>query len=101
MTDLKHYSFSFEELCDVTELSSHIIIEIVEYGIVEPEGGDPENWKFSAEMVALAKKACRLHRDLGIDWQGIALTINLLEELEQVRAENHQLRRRLDRFVSD
>mgnify|MGYP000037089787 CR=1 FL=1 len=100
MTDLKHYYFTFEELCDVTELSSHIVVEIVEHGIVEPEGTDPENWAFSTEMVSVAKKAFRLHRDLSIDWQGTALTINLLKELEQVKAENQQLRRRLDRFIA-
>lgn len=36
--------FTTEELCNVTEVSSHSIIEIVEHGIVEPEGTDPENW---------------------------------------------------------
>jgi chaperone modulatory protein CbpM len=101
MNDLKHYYFSFEELCDVAELSSHIIIEIVEHGIIEPDGADPENWIFSTQMVTVAKKAYRLHRDLNIDWQGIALTINLLDELEQLKLENKQLRRRLDRFITD
>ena len=100
MTMQKAHYVSFEELCHVTELSSNIIIEIVEHGIVEPEGNSPENWVFNAQMVVVTKKACRLHRDLGIDWQGIALAIVLLEEMEQLKSENQKLNSLLDRFVT-
>lgn len=99
MTNLEPRYYSFEELCDVTELSSHVIIEIVEHGIVEPEGADPQHWSFNTQMITVTKKACRLHRDLGIDWQGIALAINLMDELEQLRAQNQQLQSRLNRFI--
>jgi chaperone modulatory protein CbpM len=94
-----HY-FSFEELCEVTELSSHIVIEVVEHGIIEPQGTEPDSWAFDLQMIAATKKACRLHNDLGIDWSGIALAISLLDEVEQLRLENDKLKRRLNRFVS-
>ena len=100
MTTPKSHYVSFEELCHVTELSSNIIIEIVEHGIVEPDGNNPEDWAFNAQMVVVTKKACRLHRDLGIDWEGIALAIALLEEMEQLRSENQRLSSLLDRFVA-
>jgi len=101
MASLETHYFSFEELCDVTELSSHIIIEVVEHGIVEPEGNDPETWSFDMQMVTVTKKACRLHNDLGIDWSGIALAISLLDEVEQLRSENEKLANRLKRFVPE
>lgn len=66
MTHPKSHNIRFAELCDVTELSSRVILEIVEHGIVEPEGAQPENWVFNVQMVTVTKKACRLHRDLGI-----------------------------------
>lgn len=95
-----HY-FSFEDLCDVTELTSHVVIEVVEHGIVEPRGNDPTSWVFDVEMITVTKKAVRLHQDLGIDWTGIALAINLLDEVESLRVENEKLKRRLERFVSE
>lgn len=101
MVSLENRFFSFSELCDVTELSSHIVIEVVEHGIVEPEGADPESWTFDTQMITLTKKACRLHNDLGIDWSGIALAIQLLDEVEQLRHENDNLRSRLNRFVPE
>tara|TARA_R110000822_G_scaffold187752_28_gene326965 strand:- start:30852 stop:31160 length:309 start_codon:yes stop_codon:yes gene_type:complete len=99
MTNLKPHYLTFEELSHVTELSSLIIIEIVEHAIVEPNGTDPENWVFNTQMVTVTKKACRLHRDLGIDWPGVALAISLLDELEQIKKENQLLQRRLNRFI--
>ena len=93
--------FSIKELCIVTALSSQTIIEIVDHGIVDPQGSDPETWLFNTQMISVTKKACRLHDDLEIDWSGIALAISLLEELEQVRDENQQLRAQLKRFIAD
>ena len=91
---------SFQELCTVTALPSQTIIEIVDQGIIDPEGSDPETWLFNTQMVSVTKRACRLHDDLEIDWSGIALAISLLEELEQIRHENQQLRAQLDRFIA-
>jgi chaperone modulatory protein CbpM len=91
--------FSIQELCKVTALPSQTIIEIVDQGIIDPEGSDPETWLFNMQMVSITKKACRLHDDLEIDWSRIALAISLLEELEQMRQENLQLKAQLNRFI--
>ncbi|NOX27657.1 MAG: chaperone modulatory protein CbpM [Gammaproteobacteria bacterium] len=101
MANLKPHYCSFEELCAITALSSDVIIEIVEHGIIEPKGTHLENWTFNTQMITVTKKACRLHKDLGIDWPGIALAINLLDELEQLRTENQQLHNRLNRFTTE
>jgi chaperone modulatory protein CbpM len=50
-------------------------------------------------MLILTKKAVRLHRDLDVDWVGVALAIILLDEVEQLREKNRRLQRRLSRFV--
>ena len=99
--ELNGQYFSFEELCYATAMSSQTVKEIINHGIIEPVGSDPDNWRFSMQMVSISKKAYRLHRDLEIDWSGIALAISLLEELEQLRDENRHLRKRLERFLSD
>ncbi len=90
-----------EELCQVTFLSSDIVIEIVEHGIVDPIGNSPENWLFDTHMVAITRKAVRLRQDFDIDWAGISLAISLIDELEQLRNRNKALERRLSRFESN
>ena len=100
MTSSEIHYFSFEEVCDVAELSSTIVIKAVEHGIIDPAGSDPASWMFDTQMIVLTKKAYRLHIDLGIEWTGIALAIHLLQEVEQLRIENEKLRQRLGRFFS-
>ncbi|MDB4426779.1 chaperone modulatory protein CbpM [Porticoccaceae bacterium] len=97
--DLSAQYFSLEEICYATQNPSQTIIEIVNQGIVEPEGAGPETWLFNTQMISVTKRACRLHRDLEIDWSGIALAISLIEELDQLRDENQRLRKRLERFL--
>jgi chaperone modulatory protein CbpM len=48
--------------------------------------------------VAQITRAVRLHRELQVDWAGIALALELLNELEGLRRENETLRRRLERL---
>ncbi|MBL4727864.1 MAG: chaperone modulatory protein CbpM [Gammaproteobacteria bacterium] len=100
MTDAKRQNLSLNELCEITVLSKNVVIEIVEHGIVEPQGGDPESWRFDTHMLITTRKAIRLYRDLEIDWAGIAFAISLLDELEELREEKKCLIMRLSRFES-
>jgi chaperone modulatory protein CbpM len=99
MSDMKTTHLSFTEVCLETGVAAETVLEIVEQGIVEPVGTSPDDWYFSHYMVTVTNKAVRLHRDLEVDWAGIALAIELLEELEQLREQNRCLQRRLNRFV--
>lgn len=98
MNDTQREVLSLSELCEITVMSKQTIIEIVEHGIVEPIGDRPESWRFNTHMLVTTRKALRLHRDLEIDWSGIAFTLSLLEELEDLREENKALLQRLSRF---
>ena len=89
---------NLEELCQATLITTEIVIEIVEHGIIEPDGNTPENWRFNAYMVTTARKALRLHNDLDVDWPGVALALSLIDELEQLRGQNKALKQRLSRF---
>lgn len=90
-----------EEFCELAELPAECLIEIVEQGILEPSGELPEDWLFDVAALSMARRAARLQRDLEIDWPGIALALHLLDELEQVRAENALLKQRLSRFLQE
>jgi chaperone modulatory protein CbpM len=98
MSDMRATYLSFTEVCLQTGVSEDTVVEIIEQGIFAPEGGATGEWLFSPEMIILTKKAVRLHRDLGVDWAGIALAIELLDEVEMLREQNRCLQRRLGRF---
>jgi chaperone modulatory protein CbpM len=100
MTDY-YIQLSLEEICQELQLSEAICVEIVEYGIVNPEGSRPNDWHFDANMIVLIRRAIRLHRDLELAWQDVAIVSGLLDERNQLQAENELLKQRLDRFLRD
>lgn len=98
MNDTHAENLSLNELCEITVMSKDTIIKIVEHGIVEPQGREPESWRFDTHMLVTTRKAVRLYRDLEIDWSGIAFALSLIDELEQLREEKKYLAMRLSRF---
>ncbi len=88
-----------QEFCQVVDLPAAFVIEIVEHGILEPQGRQPDEWLFDSAALSIARRAVKLQHELQLEWDGVALALNLLEELERVRAENRMLRQRLGRFL--
>ena len=89
-----------KQFCQVSDMSAAYVIEIVEHGILEPQGRKPEEWLFDDHALITARRAARLQRELALEWQGVALALDLLDELDQVRAENRMLKQRLGRFLA-
>jgi len=87
-----------DELCQRISVTVTDMREIVAHGIIEPVNADPDDWQFTPETATLAARAVRLHRDLQIDWPGVALALELRDELQQLKRENRRLLRRLERF---
>jgi chaperone modulatory protein CbpM len=78
--------YSLEELCQSCQGDVAWISELVEQGIIEPEGQSPSEWRFSSVSIVLAAKAKRFNRDLGLNPAGIALVFDLLNEIERLHA---------------
>lgn len=77
---------SINEVCHRCSVSDQLIVELVQFGVVDPGGTTPDEWRFSGHDLIRLQKAIRLHRDLDINLAGVALTIELLEELQRLRA---------------
>lgn len=75
--------FSLSEMCHACAVESELVIEMVQEGVIEAEGSEPEEWQFHGESLVRARRAIRLVRDLRVNWPGAALALNLLEELER------------------
>lgn len=101
MNDTQAEILSLNDICEITVLPKDTIIEIVEHGIVEPQGREPEKWQFDMHMLVTTRKAVRLYRDLEIDWSGIAFALSLLDELEELREQKRCLEMRLSRLESN
>lgn len=74
------------ELCLACSVQAETIIELVEEGVIEPVSYRRERWQFSGESLTRARRAVALQRDLGLNLQGAALALDLLDEIERLRA---------------
>lgn len=90
---------TLQEICDIADVPTEVLITIVEEGILEPKGVSPNEWCFDTYMLSIVKRASRLHRDLDIEWTSIPLYLDMIDELEKLRTENKTLKQRLGRFL--
>jgi chaperone modulatory protein CbpM len=93
---------SFIEITSILQLPETTLLDIIEHGILQPvTGNTTDTWLFEQQMISVLKKAVRLHQDLEINWQGIAMVLELLEQREQLQIENALLKQRLSRFIAN
>ncbi len=78
-------------LCRACRLPAERVLELVEYGVIEPRGRDPVQWRFRGGTVRRVRCATRLQQDLGVNVAGAALAIDLLDELQRLRAHLRRL----------
>ena len=92
MEDLSE--LTLQELCRACAAQADIIIELVEEGVIEglahEVGQAPDQWRFTGLHLHHAQVALRLQRDLGVNLAGAALALQLMEEVDELKA---QLRR--------
>jgi len=84
---------SLTELCKMCGVDADQIRQMVEEGVVEPHGSYPQEWRFSGAVVKRIQVAIRLQRDLRINLPGVALALELLDELEELRQQLHHRQR--------
>ncbi|MFZ2389562.1 MAG: chaperone modulator CbpM [Polaromonas sp.] len=82
--------FSLADLCQACAAQTDIIVELVNEGVLAPAGesfqNSPEAWQFTGAHLQRAKVALRLQNDLGVNLAGAALALELLDELDSLRA---------------
>jgi chaperone modulatory protein CbpM len=83
-------SLTLGQLCRACGTHADWIISLVEESIIEPHethSVDITLWHFSGASLKRARSALRLQRDLGLNLEGIALVLDLLDELETLRTQ--------------
>jgi chaperone modulatory protein CbpM len=84
-TVIEEDNLSLGELCRACGVHADWVINLVEEGIIEPDGDKIQVWRFSGASLIRVHSAVRLQRDLGVNLAGIALVLDLLEELKYLR----------------
>lgn len=74
-----------EELCRACRVRQEWILELVEEGILEPQR-EYDDWRFAGPSLRRVRTVWRLQRDLGVNLAGAALVLDLMEEIDTLRA---------------
>lgn len=88
-TIIEEESLTIEQICQASGAHAEWIMSLVEESIIEPypfTQSESAEWRFSGASLARVRRALRLERDLGINLAGIALALDLMEELDTLRA---------------
>jgi chaperone modulatory protein CbpM len=78
-------ALSLEDLCRLCAVEKTYIVELVEEGVLSVTQVDTAQWRFPGSALRRARTALRLQRDLEINLPGVALALELLEEIERLR----------------
>src|SRR3981081_440262 len=78
---------SLKELSRMCAVDERHIVEFVEEGVLNVVEISTTEWHFTGAALRRARLALRLERDLELNLAGVALALELLEELEQLRRE--------------
>lgn len=94
--------FTLSEVCAHCGARVEFIVKLVEYGVIAPsKGADAESWAFDAWALARLKCAFRLHRDLEINLPGLAVSLELLDEVQRLRQQVDLLDGQLKQLIND
>jgi chaperone modulatory protein CbpM len=78
--------FTLEDLCHACRADAAQLTSLVREGVLEPAGERPDEWRFAGDALARARTAVRLSRDLELTVGGTALVMDLLDEIDALRA---------------
>lgn len=78
--------FSLADLCRACGADPAQVAAWVEEGLLQPRGSGPADWVFEGELLARARAAVRLGRELELDAHATVLVLELMDEIETLRA---------------
>ena len=75
----------------------------MDYGIIAPLEDYPEarQWEFDVAALSRLRKAQRLQRDLKMNLPGLAMSLELLDEVEEMGREVARLNHRIRQLMGE
>lgn len=78
---------NLEEFCDAMNTQKDLVIQMIEYQLIIPKGDNPEHWLFDLDTLKRGKIAASFYHDLEINMPGVALALDLLDQIKRLEVE--------------
>lgn len=82
---------TLQELCRASQAPLEQVNVWVVEGVLEPIGHAPQEWRFTGQSLRRARLALRLTRDLEVNASGVALALDLLDEIAALQTQLKQI----------
>jgi chaperone modulatory protein CbpM len=79
--------FSLADFAHACGQSHDWVLQLVEHSIVVVQGEQPEQWQFAGQDLQRARRAFRLQRDFDASFSAVALMLELLDEVQDLRQQ--------------
>ena len=89
------HGYSLKETCRRINLEEDFVVQCVDYGIAPVSGQAAGDWLFTPASIARIQRAWRLQRDLEINFTGLGVVVDLLDEMEDLRRKVSVLEKKL------
>lgn len=94
---LSHSLMRREEMCARLGIGDEMLEVCLRWEIVQlPEPDDQGLILFPLESFDRLQRGLRLHHELGINWQGVSVALELLERIETLEQQVHDLSHQAD-----
>ena len=82
---------SVEEVAFLTGTNAQVIRRITRLELLRPARSEPEP-RFEPAVLVRVRRMLRMHRQLDVSWTSMALVLELLDRVEDLRSEVNRLR---------
>lgn len=82
---------SCEDLMQASGLGWETLEILVDFGVIEPRGHSPGEWRFEARAIQAALTAARLQGDLDLNPAGVAVALSYQERIQELEARIREL----------
>jgi chaperone modulatory protein CbpM len=81
----KSHALTLDEFAHATKAQKELIIEMVEYQLIQPEGKTPKEWRFDSVSLRRGRIASSFYRDLEVNMPGVALALDLMDRIDDMQ----------------
>ena len=84
VADYSHENpLKLKEFCEICGIDAAFAQTLVEYDILHIETIEVDHWVFTVAHIERVKTTLRLHHDLEVNLPGIAIILDLLDQIEE------------------
>jgi chaperone modulatory protein CbpM len=80
------HALELEDFAAACGIEAAFVRLLVEEGLLAPAVEHPA-WRFGGEELARVRRICRLQRDFEANLQSVAVMLDLIDEIERLRAQ--------------